>query len=224
VKSTIEEKEDDDISICSSVETINSTQIQDGENELSSNTYHPVLIDITNTISPTLLKNEATITGHEILREAARRDLQIYTNQMVNQMNLGRKRPNQYEIGDLVRIMIPKIDRSGIDRPTLPCKIIKKTESNQYVLGSKFGIINTCYSPGEFEPLGVQCFPELNNLPSNKISVREAAHLQNTGSNTSVICNCKHNCNNNKCSCKKKGSNCGSRCHGGRPCNNKCDN
>ena len=146
VKPTIEEKEEDNVSICSSVETINSTQIRDDENELSSNTHHPVLIDITNTTSPTLLKNEATITGHEILREAARRDLQIYTNKMVNQMNLGRKRPNQYEIGDLVRIMVPKIDRSGIDRPTLPCKVIEKTESNQYVLGSKFGIINTSYS------------------------------------------------------------------------------
>ncbi len=41
---------------------------------------------------------------------------------MVNQMNLDRKRLNQYEIGDLVRIMIPKIDRSDIDRLTLPCK------------------------------------------------------------------------------------------------------
>ena len=60
------------------------------------------------------------------MRKATRWNLQIYTNQMINQMNLGRKRPNQYEIGDLVRIIIPKIDRSGIDRPTLPCKIIKK--------------------------------------------------------------------------------------------------
>ena len=143
---------------------------------------------------------------------------------MVNQMNLGRKRLNQYEVGDLVRIMISKINCSGIDRPTFPCKIMERTENNQYVLGSKFGIINVYYSSGEIELLEIQCFSELNNLPSNKISVREVAYLQSTRSNTSVICNCKYNCNNNKCSCKKKGSNCESRCHGGRPCQNKCDN
>ena len=139
-------------------------------------------------------------------------------------MNLDRKRLNQYEVGDLVRIMISKIDCSGIDHPTLPCKIMKRTENNQYVLGSKFGIINVYYSSEEIEPLEIQYFFKLDNLPSNKISVKEAACLQSTGSNTSVICNCKHNCNNNKCSCKKKGSNCGSRCHSGRLCQNKCDN
>ncbi|PKY42799.1 hypothetical protein RhiirA4_456658 [Rhizophagus irregularis] len=86
--------------------------------------------------------SEVTSTGYEILREAARRDLQIYTNKMANQMKKKNKRPNKYEVGDLVRISIPKIDRSGTDCPKLPCKIIKMTENNQYLLGTKFGIIN----------------------------------------------------------------------------------
>ena len=177
-----------------SVDTTNSAQIQ-------YKTRHPILIDISNTA--TLSRSESTITGHEILRESARRNLQIYTEQMAKQMIMKNKRPNSYEIGDLVRIVIPKIDRSGIDRPTLPCKVIGVTENNQYLLGSKFGIINVYYSPGEIEPLGVIYFPELDNLPSNKISVRD--------------------CNSNRCRCKKIGSNCGSRCHSGRSCKNKCE-
>ena len=94
---------------------------------------------------------------------------------MANQMNMKNKRPIKYEVGDLVRIAVPKIDRSGVDRPTLPCKIMEVTENNQYLLGSKFGIINVYYSPGEIEPLGTIYFPKLDNLPSNKISVRKAA-------------------------------------------------
>src|ERR1043166_10340821 len=88
-----------------------------------SNTHHIILADITNTTSPTLLEDKTTTTGHEILREAARRNLQIYTDQMVNQMKKKRKQPNEYNVGDLVKIRVLKIDHSGVDRPTLLCKI-----------------------------------------------------------------------------------------------------
>src|SRR5437762_1997049 len=81
--------------------------------------------------------------------------------------------------------------------------------------------INVYYSPGEIEPLGTMHFPELENLPSNKISVREAARLQSTGPVTGAICNCKGNCDNSRCRCKKVGKNCGSRCHNGHSCQNK---
>ena len=90
---------------------------------------------------------------------------------MVNQMNKGKKRITDYQIGDLVRIAIPKIDRFSIDRPTLPCKILEKTENNQYRVGSKFGIVEVCYSVGELESLGTTDFPELYE----KVSVREIA-------------------------------------------------
>jgi len=45
---------------------------------------------------------------------------------MVNQNK--KKRPNRYEARDLVRITIPKIDRSGVGRPTLPCEVIEITK------------------------------------------------------------------------------------------------
>ena len=92
-------------------------------------------------------------------------------------MNLDRKRLNQYEVGDLVRIMISKIDHSSIDRLTLLCKIMERTENNQYILGSKFEIINIYYSSREIEPLEIQYFSKFDNLLSNKIFVREAACL-----------------------------------------------
>jgi len=216
----IGEKENDDSISIDSVETINSQYEINYNNEnesiAPSQNCHPILID------PVLIDiNEVTTTGHEILRENACQDLQIYTDKMINQMSIKKKWPNRYEIGELVRIAIPKINHSGIDRPMLPCKIVEVTENNNYLLGSKFGIINVYYSPGEIEPLSTMHFPELENLPSNKISVREAARLQSTGPVTGAICNCKGNCDNSRCRCKKVGKNCGSRCHNGHSCQNK---
>ena len=139
---------------------------------------------------------------------------------MVNQMNKGKKQITEYQIGDLVRVAVPKIDRFSTDRPTLPCKIIKKIK-DKYQIGSKFGIIGVSYSAGELEPLGTIAFSELDEIPSNEISIREAARLQSIGSVSGGLCNCKSECNNNKCRCKKMGEKCNSRCHSGRSYQNK---
>ncbi|PKY35104.1 hypothetical protein RhiirB3_395991 [Rhizophagus irregularis] len=61
-----------------------------------------------------------------------------------------------------------------------------------------------------------ETFPELEVIPSNKISIREAACLQNAGLVSGGICNCKGECNSNKCRCKKAGGDCSSRCYSGR--------
>lgn len=185
---------------------------------LDNSNIDPVLLDITNLNANS---NNSEQTPHEILRESARQNLQIYTDKMVNQMNKGKKRTTDYQIGDLVRIAIPKIDRFSIDRPTLPCKILEKTENSQYRVGSKFGIIEICYSAGELESLGAKTFSELDEIPTNKITIREAARLQSAGSVSGGVCNCKSECNSNRCRCKRMNENCNSRCHGGRSCKNK---
>ncbi|RIA87741.1 hypothetical protein C1645_827325 [Glomus cerebriforme] len=136
----------------------------------------PVLIDITNH------NITNTDTPHEILRKAACKNLQIYTDKMVNQMNKEKKRVKEYQIGDLVRVAIPKIDRFSVNHPILPYKIMERTENNKYRLGSKFGIIKIYYSSGKLEPLETAAFPKLNEIPSNNISIRKAAHFQNVGS------------------------------------------
>src|SRR6266496_532430 len=101
---------------------------------------------------------------------------------MANQMNKGKKRVKEYQVGDLVRVAISKIDRFGINRFTLPCKIMKKTENDKYRLGSKFGMIEIYYTASELELLGTASFPELSYIPFNEISVREVVHLQSIGS------------------------------------------
>ncbi|CAG8592864.1 8719_t:CDS:2, partial [Gigaspora rosea] len=116
---------------------------------------------------------------HEMLRDTARRNLQQYTDKMMQQM-LKKRKVVDFKVGDFIRVNIPKIDRFSIDRPTLPCKILEKID-DRYRLGCKFGVINICYSSGEIEALGTTTYAELSKIPSNQISIREAARLQSVG-------------------------------------------
>jgi len=155
-----------------------------------------------------------------MLREAARRNLQQYTDKMTQQMIKKRKLVD-FKVGDFVRVNIPKIDRFAIDRPNLPCKILEKTREDRYKLGCKFGVISVCYSSSELEALGAITYPELNEIPSDEISIREAARLQSVGMMSGSICSCKGSCDNKRCRCRKVNAKCTSRCHSGRPCLNK---
>ena len=62
-------------------------------------------------------------------------------------MNKGKKWITEYQIRDLVKIAVSKINRFSTDHPTLPYKIIKKIE-DKYQIGSKFRIIEVSYSAG----------------------------------------------------------------------------
>ena len=173
------------------------------------------------------LTNQQPTEGHQVLRDFACQNLKTYTEKMASAMIAKSKRQLEYEVGEHVKILIPKIDRFGTDRPVLPCKIIEKLNYNdtfKYRLGCMSGILNNLYCAGELDPLGVTECPELEHIPTDNISVREAARNQsssNTNMLTGSICKCKSNCNTNKCRCKKSGVKCGSKCHSGKSCNNK---
>ncbi|RIB03592.1 hypothetical protein C2G38_2224607 [Gigaspora rosea] len=81
---------------------------------------------------------------HKMLRDTARRNLQQYTDKMMQQM-LKKRKVVDFKVGDFVRVNIPKIDRFSIDHPTLPFKILEKID-DRYRLGCN-------YSSGEIEAL-----------------------------------------------------------------------
>ncbi|PKY47247.1 hypothetical protein RhiirA4_462376 [Rhizophagus irregularis] len=84
----------------------------------------------------------------------------------------------KYEIGEYVKILIPKIDRFDTDRPVLPCKIIEKLNYNdtfKYRLGCINGILNNLYCADELDPFGVKEYLKLDHISTDNISVREAA-------------------------------------------------
>ena len=131
-----------------------------------------------------------------------------------------KKRQLVFGIGESVRILIPRIDRTGIDRRSLPCKVLEVLEGGFYRLGCAHGVLNSCYQPCNMESISSN-FTELDNIPNNRISLTEAARLQSSAVIQGSVCHCKSNCNTNRCLCKRSGIGCGSRCH---PSQSKCVN
>jgi hypothetical protein len=135
------------------------------------------------------------------------------------------KRKKNFSIGDCVKIQVPKIDRQSTHRKYLLCKIINIFEE-MYQLACQSGILDICYSAADLEYVDNQDIPELQKTSITRISVREAARLQNitsqnnNGNNT--VCNCKRNkCQTKTCSCKRNNTLCSIHCHGNKVCLNK---
>lgn len=162
-------------------------------------------------------------TGHHKIRQIAR-DRYVNNAKVMQEKMLRKnaKRKISYEIGDFVRIGIPKIDRSGTDRKLLICKVIGTVNERLYRLGCKSGILKNSYHATELMPTKATDFPELREIPNTFISLREAALCQSRGEMTGYQCNCKGSCRTNHCNCRKAGVSCGARCHGGS--SNTCEN
>lgn len=159
---------------------------------------------------------------HEIYRDVTMKSLERYQKTLKSQLDKRNKKfANNYTIGDLVQIKIPEIDRTHSDRKILPCKILEVLENDTYRIGSKSGIIRVTYNVNELLPLGPDIFPELDDIPSTFISIREASIMQSSSQMGNVKCNCKSACDKNHCKCKKVNVSCGSSCH---PKNQKCKN
>ena len=59
-------------------------------------------------------------------------------------------------------------------------------------------------------------FPELDEIPQQTISVREAARSQSlvrNASSSQVRCSCKDACTDGRCSCRKTKQKCTTQCH-----------
>ncbi|CAG8823861.1 1792_t:CDS:2, partial [Gigaspora margarita] len=177
---------------CSLVSSLdNNLPEMSGSSKPSSS--NGTLVDITSNLNS---------ERHEMLRETAQRNLQQYTDKMMQQILKKRKIVN-FKLGDVVKVNIPKIDQFSIDCPTLPCKILEKI-NDRYQLGCKFGVINICYSSGELEALGTATYTKLSKIPSNQISIRETGRLQSIGMVLGSICNCKGTCDSKNINVKKQ--------------------
>ncbi|CAI2201692.1 6489_t:CDS:1, partial [Funneliformis geosporum] len=168
--------------------------------------------------------NNESDNEHKMYRNEARKKLKNYRKNMEKYMKSKQQKSLKFKIGDIVTLRIPVKDRSKTDRPNLPCKIIEKLYKNYYKLGCKSGILNISYNGSNLEPMSLNNLSELDNIPNNTISVREASRLQNISEVeiSDTKCNCKKTfCSTFRCICKKSGKYCNVNCHPGEEdCNN----
>ncbi|RIB28319.1 hypothetical protein C2G38_1524005 [Gigaspora rosea] len=91
------------------------------------------------------------------------------------------KRGRIFDIGELVKIRVPDVDKLNMVQRYLPCKILQKNPNyDAYQVACQFGVLENWYSASELEPLGAPDYPALDIVPlNNSISLRKASFEQN---------------------------------------------
>ncbi|RNA33820.1 KRAB-A domain-containing 2-like [Brachionus plicatilis] len=164
-----------------------------------------------------IIKNANALLG---IRESVR------TNQ-ARQAESMKTRSKRYipevSIGDYVALPIPDVDKGLSEAPNLICRIVDIDYSESlYELACEAGVLNVLFAGNCFD-LVKECSVELGIKLDKQLSVREAVKELSIGGGQGILkCNCTAGCLTNRCTCKKSGVLCNSRCHGGNSnCKNK---
>jgi hypothetical protein len=122
------------------------------------------------------------------------------------------------EIGDNVRLQIPKVDRGPADPKNLIAIVLEEVRDGLYRIGTKMGQLKSNY--GRMALDKCEIFFSLDDVPDKIITLREAVREEFTGQGI-VKCECKQKCDNNRCKCKRSNLKCNSKCHNSSTCKNK---
>src|SRR5690242_4459599 len=83
-------------------------------------------------------------TQHMELRKIAEQNTKKMQKEIRDRLK-GKSIVRNFEVGSIVVLSIPRIDRHNVDRSLLPCKIIEKTKG-KYRLGCASGILDVTYN------------------------------------------------------------------------------
>lgn len=133
-------------------------------------------------------------------------------------------------------VKIPDVDKPKIGPRNVLAVVLEVNEAGFYRLdfeililafdfnriGTKDGQLPNWYSRNQLGPTS-EAFIFASDVPNSQLqSLRSAvASSSITGGQGVTKCNCKGQCDNNRCSCKKAGLQCNSRCHKSSLCSNK---
>ena len=127
------------------------------------------------------------------------------------------------QMGNNVTLPVPSVDRGRGDPRNLMCVVTDiNTETQQYKLATRYGLLNGSFSRNQFLP----CTSNTLLLGSvdfdTEISVRHAAREQSIGTGQGFLkCTCKSGCIKKTCKCLTAWILCNSRCHNSNTCKNK---
>jgi hypothetical protein len=196
-------------------------------------------------ISSVVTRKESQLKADQI-QEQLNRNKVSNGEKMVDKHDHRRNRVTRdFNVGDLVSVKIPRIDRAGTIFKRLEAmvgSITSHQSERQHRLLTEYGTLNDTYRTGDLEPMlgcALRSKVNIDQLNVRMVSMTEAAALQATtiGSLVAVntLCQCKTGCFQDKrCKCFKAGLKCTSHCHGkldtgatksktkpGKKCNNK---
>ena len=146
---------------------------------------------------------------------------------MAARVGAGRVR---LEVGDIVQVAIPEVDRGRADGTSLTCVVVQVTDSEMYRLATHAGVIKVCYHRGDLShitegtlrglhlELALKDWRQMVSIPLRAAAV--AASF--TGGQGMVKCGCGGVCGG-RCTCRKASRLCNSRCHAKNPICGNCE-
>ena len=120
-------------------------------------------------------------------------------------------------VGQNATLKVPDVDRGPCDPRNL-LVVIMHVENDMYQVGCREGTLKTKYSAADLDS-AKQNLLKVEDVPAIELALRTAVS-KTTGGQGYLKCSCKSNCKTLRCSCKKRGSMCNSRCHPGLSCTN----
>lgn len=146
--------------------------------------------------------------------DGARRGIKRGAEKMLAASNAKYK---AIEIGTTVLVKIPCFDKAPSDPLNLMGKVIDFCH-DKYEVGTAHGIISTLMTRNAIQPSECRFTAE---IPPERLTLRQLAIKHSTtGGQGFKRCQCKTDCRNKHCACRKAGIKCNSRCHGST-CSNK---
>ena len=132
----------------------------------------------------------------------------------------GRRIVDSFNVDDIVRISIPKVDRIKLGMKYLPCKVVSVV-GGRYQIGCASGVLNVWYNAADMERVNIE-IPELETVPEVTVSLTEAVRgVELTRSGSVNNCRCKSTCSIKRCGCRRINIRYNPQCH---PANRQCSN
>jgi len=127
------------------------------------------------------------------------------------------------DIGDSVTIPIPSVDKGRGDSRNIVYLVTHfSSDTEQYKLGTRHGLLNSTFSRNQFMPSIFHGLSEAEVDSNTEISVRETARLQSiVDGECFAKCSCKTGFARKTCKCLRSNVLCNSRCHNSNSCQNK---
>ena len=123
-----------------------------------------------------------------------------------------------FKDGDFATVAIPANDRTPLDARRLTVKVIGVPKDDVYKLQCRHGILDRAIGISSLNAVHDDIIrrirEDIDNAPTNKISLHAAARLESPSDRVAINCNCRKSCTTNKCTCHKNGKKCGQNCHG----------
>ena len=166
-------------------------------------------------------------TPHAKLRKKAR-DIYFSTTRRQEKKhgNQLRKLAKTFNVGDTVGIKMHSIDRTNTDARILPCKVldIKPNSQVPYQLYTTTRILQARFSAKDMQDLGKVPFQALDATDPatlTEISVIRASREYsswNSKPSENTVCSFKGSCITKRCTCRKNGLKCSTKCHTSSSC------